>query len=139
MAFDAGEVARALERLDEQEGDSVVTSVRVPQGLRRAASVLQEAGLLSSWNDLLVQGARDRLETIVHRAGLDAHYADHPELRPPVAEVALALARMDASELADQPEIVEQAAEELTAVRPDATADDVLTYATALLAHRSAA
>jgi len=138
MAFDAGDVARALEQLD-QERESVVTSVRVPQGLRHAAKVLQEAGLISSWSDLLVQGARDRLEAIAHRAGLGAHYTDHPELRPSVAEVALALARMDESNLADQPELVEQAATELTAVRPDATADDVLTYATALLAHQSAA
>lgn len=138
MAFDAGEVARALERLDE-ERESIVTSVRVPQGLRQAATVLQKAGLISSWNELLVQGARDRVEAIAHRAGLDAHYADHPELRPAVGEVALALARMDACELAEQPELVAQAASELTAVRPDATADDVLTYATALLAHHAAA
>jgi hypothetical protein len=138
MTFDAGEVARALEQLDEP-GESVVTSVRVPEGLRHAATVLQEAGLISSWNELLVQGARDRVEAIAHRAGLDDHYADHPELRPAVAEVALALARMDASDLADEPELIEQAATELTVVRPDATADDVLTYATALRAHRAAA
>lgn len=138
MAFDANEVTRALEQLD-REGESVVTSVRVPRGLRHVAKVLQEAGLISSWNDVLVQGARDRLEAIAHRAGLDAHYTEHPELRPSVADVALALARMDASVLADQPDLVAQAATELTAVRPEATADDVLTYATALLAHSSAA
>lgn len=138
MAFDAGEVAHALEQLDEVR-ESVVTSVRVPQGLRHAATVLQDAGLISSWNELLVQGTRDRIEAIAHRAGLDAHYADHPELRPAVAEVALALARMDASELADRPELIEQAATELTAMRPDASADHVLTYATALLAHQPAA
>lgn len=138
MTFDAGQVARALEQLDEP-GESVVTSVRVPEGLRHAATVLQQAGLISSWNELLVQGARDRVEAIAHRAGLDAHYADHPELRPVVADVALALARMDASDLADEPELIQQAATELTAQRPDATADDVLTYATALRAHQTAA
>ena len=138
MTFDAGEVARALELLDEPD-ESVVTSVRVPQGLRQAAAVLQRAGLISSWNELLVQGARDRVEAVAHRAGLDAHYAEHPQLRPGVAEVALALARMDASDLADQPELIEQAAVELTALRPDATGDDVLTYATALRAHQTAA
>src|SRR5690606_5261793 len=137
MTFDAGTVARALEEL-EAPGESVVTSVRVPEGLRHAATVLQQAGLISSWNELLVQGARDRVEAIAHRAGLDAHYAEHPELRPAVAEVALALARMDANELADEPELIEQAATELIALRPDATADDVLTYATALRAHRPA-
>jgi hypothetical protein len=35
-------------------------------------------------------------------------------------------------------ELIEQAAAELTAVRPDATADDVLTYASALKAHQAA-
>jgi hypothetical protein len=138
MTFDAGEVARALDQLDAS-GESVVTSVRVPDGLRHAATVLQRAGLISSWNELVVQGARDRVEAIAHRAGLDAHYADHPEVRPTLAQVALALARMDTSELADRPELIEQAAAELTAVRPDATADDVLTYATALKAHQAAA
>lgn len=137
MAFDAGDVARALEQLETRE--SVVTSVRVPQGLRQAATVLQDAGLVSSWNELLVQGARDRIEAIAHRAGLDAHYADHPEVRPAVEEVALALARMDASELAERPELIEQAAKELITIRPDAAADDVLTYATALMAHQPAA
>src|SRR5688572_32308624 len=124
MEFDAGRLARALEQIGS-ERESVVTSVRVPQALRHAATILQEAGLISSWNELLVQGARDRVEAIAHRAGLDAHYAEHPELRPAVAEVALALARMDANELADEPELIEQAATELIALRPDATADDV--------------
>jgi hypothetical protein len=137
MTLDVGEVARALEGLDE-ERESVVTSVRVPQGLRRAAAAVQQAGLVSSWNELLVQGARDRLEAIAHRAGLDAHYASHPQFRPTIAEVAVALARMDASDLADEPEVIEQAAAELTEIRPMASADDVLTYATALLAHRPA-
>lgn len=138
MQFDAGEVARALEAID-QGNESVVTSVRVPPGLRQAARVLQSAGLINSWNEVLVQGARDRLEAIAHQAGLDAHFADHPELRPRLAEVALAMARLDDSELAERPDLIEQAADELILIRPEADADDVLTYATALLAHDHAA
>ena len=138
MEFDAGSVARALEQLGS-ERESVVTSVRVPQALRQAATILQEAGLISSWNELLVQGVRDRVEAIAHRAGLDAHYADHPQLRPDLAEVALALARMDGNDLAERPELIKQAATELIAIREDATADDVLTYAIALSRHRNAA
>lgn len=76
------------------------------------------------------EGAR----ALKHRAGLDVHYADHPEARPAVADVALALARMDDSKLAERPELIQQAAAELTEIRPDASADDVLTYATALRA-----
>jgi hypothetical protein len=138
MAFDAGSVARALEQIGS-ERESVVTSVRVPQALRHAATILQEAGLISSWNELLVQGVRDRVEAIAHRAGLDAHYADHPQLRPDPAEVALALARMDGNDLAERPELIKQAATELIAIREDATADDVLTYAIALSRHRDVA
>jgi hypothetical protein len=118
---------------------SIVTSVRVPASLREAARALQDAGLITSWNDLVVAGATDRIEAIAHRAGLDAHYAEHPELRPRVAEVAIALARMDASPLADRADLIEQAAAELGSQRPDPAADDVLTYAAALLAHQPAA
>jgi hypothetical protein len=137
MAPDVENVIAALERLQEDQ-DSLVTSVRVPQALREAARLLQEEGLVSSWNDLLVQGARERLESIAHRAGLDTHYREHPEARPSLAEVALALARMDASELAAHPDVIEQAAGELVKVRPWATPDDVLTYAMALLSHPAA-
>jgi hypothetical protein len=79
--------------------------------------------------------ARHRLEAIAHRAGLDAHYDEHPQPRPVAAEVALALAELDGSDLAGRRDLVERAADELLAVRGDASGDDVLTYALALAAH----
>ena len=122
--------------LDEARTDeTVVTSVRVPAALREASKLLQGLGAGPSFNEVLVQGARDRLEALVHRAGLDQHYAAHPELRPSVTSVALALARLDASDLADRVDLIDQAAVELATARPWASADDVLTYAGALLAH----
>jgi hypothetical protein len=121
------------------ERDSVVTSVRVPRTLREVARAMQRAGLIESWNDVLVQGARHRLEAIAHRAGLDAHYDEHPQLRPTAGEVALALAEMDGGDLAGRRDLVERAAEELLAVRADASGDDVLTYALALATHGPAA
>lgn len=130
-------VARAMAQLSGDD-DTVVTSVRVPVGLREASKTLQAAGFISSFNDLLVQGARDRVEALAHRAGLDAHYAEHPELRPSVAEVALAAAQMDANDLAAHPDLITQAAAELVARQPSASADDVLAYAAALLAHPAA-
>lgn len=130
-------VARAMAQLSGDD-DTVVTSVRVPVGLREASRTLQAAGFISSFNDLLVQGARDRVEALAHRAGLDAHYAEHPHLRPSVAEVALAAARMDANDLDAHPDLIAQAAAELVVRQPSASADDVLAYAAALLAHPAA-
>jgi hypothetical protein len=121
------------------ERDSVVTSVRIPRTLRDVARAMQRAGLIESWNDVLVQGARHRLEAIAHRAGLDAHYTEHPRLRPAAGDVAFALAEMDGSDLARRRDLVDRAADELLAVRPDASGDDVLTYALALAAHEPAA
>jgi len=115
--------------------ETVVTSVRVPAALRDAAKALQALGAGPSFNEVLVQGARDRVEALAHRAGLDRHYGAYPELRPSLGSVALALARLDASELADRADLIDQAAAELAATRPTAGADDVLTYAAALLAH----
>ena len=130
-------VARAMAQLTGGD-DTVVTSVRVPVGLREASRTLQAAGFIASFNDLLVQGARDRVEALAHRAGLDAHYAEHPDLRPSLAEVAFAAAQMDANDLAAHPDLITQAAAELVARQPSASADDVLAYAAALLAHPAA-
>jgi hypothetical protein len=62
---------------------------------------------------------------------LKAHYQQHPAARPSLAEVALALAAQDSSPLANRPDIIERAAAEVQARRPDAEADDVLLWAEA--------
>ncbi len=118
------------------DNETVVSSVRLPVALRDAARALHELGVAPSFNEVLVQGARDRILALVHRGGLDAHYAHHPDVRPSPAAVAMALARMDGSELADHPDVIEQAAAELGAGRDDLSGDDVLVYAAALFAHR---
>jgi hypothetical protein len=79
-----------------------------------------------------VQALRDRLEAFAQRRALDAHYSAHPDARPSLAEVAQAAAELDNDPLGGQPGLIRRAAEEIVAVRPGATADDVLIYAAGL-------
>lgn len=126
-----------LAALDEHSG-SVVTSVRQPASLRRALTAAVRLGLVSSANEAQTVGLRTYLETLARRAALDAHYARHPETRPTLAEVALALAELDHSDLAEHPELIERAAAEVVGYRPDADADDVLLWAAAISRGRPA-
>ena len=126
-----------LDRLDT-EGQSVVSSVRQPAALRDALRLAVELGLDSSANDATVHAVRDRLEVFAQRRALDAHYADHPEATPSLAEIAQAAAELDDDPLANQPALLRRAAKELIAIRPAATADDVLVYAAGLRSQASA-
>lgn len=69
--------------------------MRLPANLRAAATVAAEMGYATSIAELSVRGLRDVLEAIALRAALDAHYAEHPGVRPSLVEVALAAAEMD--------------------------------------------
>lgn len=119
-----------LEGSDAEE--TVVTSVRQPARLREALKVAVELGLDETANDAAVAALRDRLDTFAQRLALDAHYAAHPKLRPSLADLALAAARLDGDPLAGRPDLLARAAREVAALRPDASADDVVLYATAL-------
>jgi hypothetical protein len=72
------------------------------------------------------------LETFAQRTALTAHYDRHPEARPSLAELALAAAELDGDPLADEPALLRQAVDEVVAVKPDATSDDVRVWAAAL-------
>jgi mannosylglycerate hydrolase len=72
-----------------------------------------------------------RLEAIVMQAALDAHYKQHPEARPSLADLAIAAAELDGHPLATQPEELRRAADEIVQRHPDAEADDVLLWAEA--------
>ena len=126
-------LTRLFELLDDAStGESVVTSVRQPAALREALKVAIELGLDATANDAAVAALRDRLDTFAQRLALDAHYRAHPEVRPSLADEALAAARLDGDPLAGQPKLLARAAREVAALRPGATADDVLLYAAAL-------
>ncbi len=128
-----GRLIRLFELLDSSDADeSVVTSVRQPVRLREALKVAVELGLDQTANDAAVAALRDRLDAFAQRLALDAHYEAHPALRPSLADQALAAAHLDRDPLAERPDLLSRAAAEVAALRPDASADDVLLYATAL-------
>lgn len=67
------------------------------------------------------------------RAALDEHYQQHPDARPSLTEVALAMAEQTGSPLAQHPAALTSATEQILARHPDADAHDVLLWAEAQL------
>lgn len=123
---------RIIELLDAPEGPTTNTSMRLPDTLREAAALAVGAlDIAPSATSLTSDALRRALETAVIGAGLDAYFAQYPDSRPTLAQVALALAQQDGSPLADEPEALERAAAEVQKIRPEADADDVLLWATA--------
>ena len=127
-------LVQLLALLDRSDRETVGTSVRVPLALRDAAVLAAEMGLADSTTDLTVRGLRDQLEAVVQRAVLDAHYRDHPQVRPDLAEIALVAAEMEGSPLAERPDLIRRAASEITGLTESPTPDDVLLYAAGLAA-----
>lgn len=118
--------------LDAEDETTVNTSMRLPTALRDAAALaVDQLGVASSTTMMTAGALRQALETAVMTAALEAHYRQHPEARPSLAQVALALAAQDGSPLAQRPDLVERAAAEVLARHPDANADDVLLWAEA--------
>ena len=91
-------------------------------------------GLASSATELITTGLRDRLEAYAQRAVLDAHYRAHPGVRPSLAEIAQAAAKVDGNPLAERPGLIRKAAEAVGALKDDPHPDDVLLYAAGLAA-----
>lgn len=120
------------ELLDATDGGTVNTSMRLPSALRDAAALaVERLGVAASTTTLTAEALRSALETAVLEAALHAHYRRHPDARPTLSEVALALAAQDGSPLADRPDVIEAAAAEVVARHPGADADDVLLWAEA--------
>lgn len=118
--------------LDTDSESTSNTSMRLPTALRDAAALaVSELGLASSTTALTATALRAALETAVMRAALDEHYRQHPETRPSLAEVALALAEQTGSPLAGHDAELASAAEQVRARHPDADAHDVLLWAEA--------
>jgi hypothetical protein len=125
-------LARIGELLDRDDGETVGTSMRIPTALRdAAATAVAELGVAPSTTALATDALRSRLEAILVEAALAAHYQEHPEGRPSLAELAIAAAEMDGNPLAATPELIRAAADEVVARYPGADADDVLLWAEA--------
>ncbi len=118
--------------LDETPVETVNTSMRLPTNLRDAAALaVEHLGIASSTTVLTTLALRQTIETAVMSAALEAHYEQHPQARPTLAEIALALAVQQRSPLADMPDRVHAAAQAVLERHPDADAYDVLLWAEA--------
>ncbi|MGH3371520.1 MAG: hypothetical protein ACRDPR_16135 [Nocardioidaceae bacterium] len=123
---------RINELLGTEDSSTVNTSMRLPTALRDAAALaVEHLGVAPSTTTLTAAALRSALETAVMEAALQAHFRDHPDARPSLAEAALALAAQDGSPLAGRPEVIERAAADVVVRRPGADADDVLLWAEA--------
>jgi hypothetical protein len=127
-----------LNRLDT-EGESVVGSTRIPAALREALRIAVELGMDTSVNDATVQALRDRVAVFAQRLAFDRHFERYPETRPSLAELAQAAADLTDHPLAGEPGLIRQAANEVVKVKPDATSDDVLLWASALRSRQATA
>ena len=123
---------RIVALLRVEDAESVNTSMRLPASLREAAAIaVDELGLSVSVGRLTSDLLRERLSVAVAREALELHYQQYPELQPTLGELAVAAAEMDGNPLAQEPERLHRAAEQIVAVHPEADADDVLLWAEA--------
>lgn len=127
-------LVRLIDLLDSVDTESVGTSVRLPAALRAAAAVAAELGLVSSTSELTTRGLRAELEHLAQRAILDAHYDEYPQARPDLAEIAQMAAELDAHPLANRPDLIRRAAQDLARIVPDPSPYEVLAYAAGLAA-----
>lgn len=123
-------------------GQTIATSVRLPEDVQRAAKAAVENGLARSLTELIVDGLRDRLvqlavedqqdtDDVSARAALEEHYQLYPEVRPTLAEVARAGAEMDDHPAQHHPDLIDRAVADLGG---DAHPEDVLAWVRGALA-----
>jgi hypothetical protein len=86
----------------------------------------------TSTTALALVALRTALEALVMQAALGAHFEEHPESRPNLADLALAAAEQDANPLARTPELLRRAVDEVAFRHSGADAGDVLLRAEAL-------
>lgn len=132
MPHETSVVDRINALLDAPEDATVGTSMRLPERLRDAAALAVEGlGVAPSATALTAAALRSRLEAIVMQAALDAHYDEHPGVRPTLAELAIASAELDGHPLARRPRLLREAAAAIVERHPDANAEAVMLWAEA--------
>lgn len=128
----ADAIERISQLLDGDMTETSNTSMRIPTALREAAALAaNELKVAPSATALTTMALRATLEAAVMRAALDDHYAEHPEARPDLADIAIAAAEIDGNPLAAHPELIRRAAAEIAATHPDPEPEDVLLWAEA--------
>lgn len=125
-------IERLNQLLDNVGPETSNTSMRIPTALRDAAALaVDELGVASSATALTAKALQATLEAIVMQAVLDVHYEQNPEARPSLGDLAVAAAELDGNPMAAEPDRLRQAAAEIVAHHPEASADDVLLWAEA--------
>lgn len=125
-------IERISQLLDSDMTKTSNTSMRIPTALRDAAALAaRELKAAPSATALTTMALRSALEAAVMRAALDEHYAQYPEARPDLADIAIATAELDGNPLAADPDRIRRAAAEITAAHPNPEPADVLLWAEA--------
>jgi len=125
-------IERISQLLDGDMTETSNTSMRIPTALREAAALAaKELKAAPSATALTTMALRSALEAAVMRAALDEHYAQYPEARPDLADIAIATAELDGNPLAADPDRIRRAAAEITAAHPHPEPEDVLLWAEA--------
>lgn len=121
--------------LDDADPSTTTTSVRQPVALRRALKIAVELGLAPTANDATNESLRVELEHFALGQALEQHFESYPWARPSLFQLGYAMAVLERSPLTERKDLLRQAAREVTKVRADADADDVLLWAHSLLVH----
>jgi hypothetical protein len=125
-------IERISQLLDSDMTKTSNTSMRIPTALREAAALAaKELQAAPSATALTTMALRSALEAAVMRAALDEHYAQYPEARPDLADIAIATAELDGNPLAADPDRIRRAAAEIAAAHPHPQPEDVLLWAEA--------
>lgn len=125
-------IDRIVELLHSADDETANTSMRIPTVLREAAAIaVDELGIAVSTTSLTAAVLREALSAEVAHAALELHYEEHPEIRPTLGDLAVAAAQLDGHALANEPDRLRQAAEQIVQWYPDADADDVVLWADA--------
>lgn len=120
------------ELLDSTDPETVNTSMRLPRALRDAAALaVKEFDVAPSTTVMTANALRSMLEAVVMQAVLDQHYAEYPETRPSLADLAMAAAELDEHPLAARPDVIRRYAKEIIERHPNAGPEDVLLWADA--------
>lgn len=128
----ADAIERISQLLDSDMTKTSNTSMRIPTALREAAALAaKELNAAPSATALTTMALRSALEAAVMRAALDEHYAQYPEARPDLADIAIATAELDGNPLAADPDRIRRAAAEIAAAHPRPEPEDVLLWAEA--------
>lgn len=116
---DLDEFFAALSDVGEGRAETVATSIRQPEALRRAAQLATELGMDESVTAASNHALEDRLRAFARQRAIVAHLDRFPEDRPSLAAVAGRRIRGTGHPAARRPDLVADVAGWLEQRRPD--------------------